>query len=191
MTERDHPKLAVLGPLPAGFVVWLVNDWGSVPRQVAGERDQDYPALGALAARHGLDLGAAVTRMSGRAVARVADALYPVFAAADCETASVLNELLAGLAPQPRLGPAPRGERWAVPAGQRLLGGCLLTLYQELARRGDGSRLGLCDGSRCTDVYLDLSPAGHRRFCSLGCQNRTRVAAFRARQPGRRAGSRA
>jgi hypothetical protein len=183
MTERDHPRMAVVGALPAGFVVGVVNEWGSVPRQVAGEQDEAYPEPAALAARHGLDLGAAVTRMSGRAVAGLADALYPVFAAPDGQAASALNELLAGLGPQPRLGPA--GERWAVPAGQRLLGGCLLTLYQELARRGDGSRLGLCGGSRCADVYLDLSPAGHRRFCSLACQNRTRVAAFRARRAGR------
>ena len=43
-------------------------------------------------------------------------------------------------------------------------------------------RLGTCAGTRCADAYADLSPAGHKRFCSLNGQNRNRVAAFRAKR---------
>ncbi|WP_374119541.1 CGNR zinc finger domain-containing protein [Streptomyces sp. RKAG290] len=42
--------------------------------------------------------------------------------------------------------------------------------------------MGTCAGERCVDVYIDQSPGGRRRFCSVTCQNRTRVAAFRSRR---------
>jgi hypothetical protein len=43
-------------------------------------------------------------------------------------------------------------------------------------------RLGVCTAPRCDRVYVDLSRNGTRRFCSAACQNRVKVAAFRARQ---------
>ncbi|WP_374215715.1 CGNR zinc finger domain-containing protein [Streptomyces drozdowiczii] len=43
-------------------------------------------------------------------------------------------------------------------------------------------RIGICTGDHCVDVYVDRSPGGRRRFCSVTCQNRTRVAAFRRRR---------
>jgi predicted RNA-binding Zn ribbon-like protein len=58
----------------------------------------------------------------------------------------------------------------------------VLTLYQQLIQWGDSRGLGTCAGTRCADAYADLSPTGHKRFCSLNCQNRNRVAAFRAKR---------
>lgn len=47
---------------------------------------------------------------------------------------------------------------------------------------GDGlSRLRRCEAERCELVFLDTTKPGTRRFCSTSCQNRTKVAAYRAR----------
>ncbi|MFI1676368.1 CGNR zinc finger domain-containing protein [Streptomyces sp. NPDC020607] len=44
------------------------------------------------------------------------------------------------------------------------------------------ARIGIRTGGHCADVYVDQSPGGRRRFCSVTCQNRARVAAFRSRR---------
>jgi len=44
------------------------------------------------------------------------------------------------------------------------------------------TRLGICDASPCTNVYVDTSPNASRRYCSDRCSSRANVAAFRARQ---------
>ncbi|MFI9509710.1 CGNR zinc finger domain-containing protein [Nocardia sp. NPDC052566] len=43
-------------------------------------------------------------------------------------------------------------------------------------------RIGVCSAANCDRVYLDTSRNGTRRFCSTACQNRSKTAAFRARQ---------
>jgi predicted RNA-binding Zn ribbon-like protein len=44
------------------------------------------------------------------------------------------------------------------------------------------TRLGVCDASGCTDVFVDTSPNQSRRYCSDRCSSRANVAAYRARQ---------
>ncbi len=44
-----------------------------------------------------------------------------------------------------------------------------------------GGRLGRCARDDCGIVYVDTSRGGRRRFCSLRCANRVRVADHRAR----------
>lgn len=44
-------------------------------------------------------------------------------------------------------------------------------------------RLGVCRADACDRVFVDTSRNGSRRFCSAACLNRTKVSAFRARQP--------
>jgi predicted RNA-binding Zn ribbon-like protein len=44
------------------------------------------------------------------------------------------------------------------------------------------TRLGVCDASPCTDVFVDTSPNRSRRYCSDRCSSRANVAAYRARQ---------
>ena len=44
------------------------------------------------------------------------------------------------------------------------------------------TRLGVCDASGCTHVFVDTSPNQSRRYCSDRCSSRANVAAFRARQ---------
>jgi len=44
------------------------------------------------------------------------------------------------------------------------------------------TRLGVCDASNCTNVFVDTSPNQSRRYCSDRCSSRANVAAYRARQ---------
>ena len=44
------------------------------------------------------------------------------------------------------------------------------------------TRLGVCDASPCTNVFVDTSPNQSRRYCSDRCSSRANVAAYRARQ---------
>ncbi|HET7385809.1 MAG TPA: CGNR zinc finger domain-containing protein [Nocardioidaceae bacterium] len=44
------------------------------------------------------------------------------------------------------------------------------------------TRLGVCDSSSCTHVFVDTSPNQSRRYCSDRCSSRANVAAYRARQ---------
>lgn len=57
---------------------------------------------------------------------------------------------------------------------------------------GDGAaqRLGTCARANCGRVYVDVSKNASRRFCSLTCQNRVKVATFRERAGKRRAARR-
>jgi predicted RNA-binding Zn ribbon-like protein len=44
------------------------------------------------------------------------------------------------------------------------------------------TRLGVCDATPCTHVFVDTSPNQSRRYCSDRCSSRANVAAYRARQ---------
>jgi predicted RNA-binding Zn ribbon-like protein len=44
------------------------------------------------------------------------------------------------------------------------------------------TRLGVCDASGCSHVFVDTSPNQSRRYCSDRCSSRANVAAYRARQ---------
>ncbi|TDD30039.1 CGNR zinc finger domain-containing protein [Kribbella turkmenica] len=46
---------------------------------------------------------------------------------------------------------------------------------------GDVHRLRRCEAARCEDLFLDATRNRSQRFCSTACQNRTKVAAHRAR----------
>jgi predicted RNA-binding Zn ribbon-like protein len=165
--------------LPLDQVVVLVNEWGTAPRLAAGEQNSPYPVLGALAE--------AVGDVGDEQLTAVADALYPIFAAAD-EDAVVrrLNEVLDQCEPHPRLARAGGvlGEAWLTDPPREILSAAALGLYRQLLEWGDARRLGTCTAANCVDVYVDSSSAGQRKFCSVQCQNRSRVAAFRARRSG-------
>ena len=45
----------------------------------------------------------------------------------------------------------------------------------------DVERLRQCEAARCDDLFLDTTRNHTQRFCSTACQNRTKVAAHRAR----------
>jgi predicted RNA-binding Zn ribbon-like protein len=123
--------------------------------------------------------------LTDRALSQVADRLHRVFAAADLgERVDLVARLLAETAVTPALDLADGhpGATWRVAdARLALLAAAALTLRHQLAAHGP-DRVGVCSGRRCADAFIDASPAGQRRFCSVTCQNRTRVAAWRQRQ---------
>jgi len=170
-------------------LVWLVNEWGSVPRAAAGEDQAPYPDTGLLAA---LLAGSGVRDcppevLANHALTQVADRLHPVFAAPDLsERVRLVTGLLAGTGVRPALDldDGRPGETWLVEdARQALPAAAALTLRHQLAGH-DPARVGVCTGRDCADAYIDVSPAGRRRFCSVTCQNRARVAAWRQRRSG-------
>jgi predicted RNA-binding Zn ribbon-like protein len=172
-------------PLPLPLLVDLVNGWGSVPRAQADARDR--PPIAAFTERHaGSEPG-----LTDAALDRVADRLYPVFAAGGAaERARLVSDLMTTTRIQPALGVA--GDRirprWLVPRQRdALLAAAAVTLHAQLVEH-EPERLGTCASTRCGDAFADASPGAHRRFCSVTCQNRERVAAFRRRKAGVSAG---
>lgn len=168
--------------MPLGAVVEVVNGWGTAPRAEAGEGGLPYPDRQQLADRLAVP---DVSAWTDRALIRVADQLYPVFAVADrAQRARLVTGLLERTAVRPalRADGARLHDAWLVrDRRQAMLAAAAVALRAHLAEHRD-TRLGVCSGRRCADVYVDTSPSGRRRFCSLTCQNRTRVAAFRSRR---------
>ncbi|MGH7609882.1 MAG: CGNR zinc finger domain-containing protein [Candidatus Dormibacteria bacterium] len=123
----------------------------------------------------------------------LADELRQVFAAAaerDPERAAgLVNRLLHRYQAAPQLA-RHDGEPWHLhfhsqgrEAGRAVARGamCATALAVVLGSPG-AARLGVCRSSGCDRVYVDGSRNGSRRFCSAGCMNRSKVAAFRARR---------
>jgi predicted RNA-binding Zn ribbon-like protein len=165
--------------MPVAMLVDLVNGWGTVPRAKAGARDR--PPIAAFAERH----GAADAGLTDAALERVADRLYPVFAAGGAaERARLVTELMTSCGIQPALGVA--GDRiraeWLVPHRRdAIFAAAAVALHDQLVEH-EPERLGTCASTSCGDAFADASPGAHRRFCSVTCQNRERVAAFRRRR---------
>jgi hypothetical protein len=165
-------------PMPPDLLVWLVNEWGAAPRAAAGEEATPYPDPAPLGAAGVVDLTA------------VADRLHRTFAATHTtERVRLLATLLADTGVRPDLTLADDGPRetWHVDDPKdALLAAAALTLRHQLGGH-DPARVGVCAGQpslgqHCADAYIDASPAGQRRFCSVTCQNRARVAAWRHRK---------
>jgi hypothetical protein len=140
-------------------VVRLVNEWGTLPRRFDGRGDTPAePELTTLA-----------------------DALHPIFAGDD--PAARVTALLEETGVRPVLAPAEPAEftaAWVVDdPGHATRAAAALALRAQLAEHP--GRIGTCADRQCADVYVDLSPAGRRRFCCLTCQNRARAEAFRKR----------
>ena len=170
-------RMADVWPAPLALVVDMVNGWSGVVRRESGQDSDPYPDLVAVYRAHGWE-GATTT--DDRMVA-VADRIHQVFAAATAdERRTALNQAIAALAPTPQV--TPDGAVWSGIGAQHQLEAALLFALVEHARTDpDLMRLGACAADRCVDAYVDATRATTRRFCSLTCQNRARVAAFRRR----------
>ncbi|MFJ6720333.1 MULTISPECIES: CGNR zinc finger domain-containing protein [unclassified Streptomyces] len=100
--------------------------------------------------------------------------------------ARAVNALLRDTAARPRLDRA-AGGGWQVhfhgPDDSFAAGcgaGCATALALAVGG-GLAGRLGVCRADRCDRVYVDTSRNAARQYCSTACQNRTKAAAFRAR----------
>jgi hypothetical protein len=143
--------------MPLHELVELVNEWGTLPREFDG--------------RSGAPAGHELTTL--------ADELHPIFAADDGRAARV-TALLRQTEVRPILADD-LSQAWLVDdPRQATRAAAALALREQLAEHP--GRIGVCADRQCADVYVDLSPAGRRRFCCLTCQNRARAEAFRKRR---------
>ncbi|MFI0723293.1 CGNR zinc finger domain-containing protein [Streptomyces sp. NPDC021224] len=134
-----------------------------------------------------------VTQTEADELAGTAQRLREVFEAAGGgrldDAAETLNALLLARGARPQLDRDPdrgwqlhfhgRDDSLAVGWGAGCATGLAVLLGGGLA-----GRLGVCAATACDRVYVDTSRNSARQFCSTACQNRTKAAAFRARQTG-------
>ena len=174
-------------PMPLATLVDLVNGWGTTPRLEAGEQDLPYPPRERLAAQLGVP--ASAEPRSDRAVAAIADRLHPVFASADLgERAALVTELLraSGVRPTVATDGGHVRDGWSVDRRRDAVLAAAAVALRTVIAHESLDRLGTCAGRRCADVYVDASPGRKRSYCSVTCQNRARVAAFRRRRSAAR-----
>jgi predicted RNA-binding Zn ribbon-like protein len=155
--------------MPLDELVGLVNEWGTQPRRLGGRGDAPTdPELTTLA-----------------------DDLHSIFAAGTAaaenqvarDRAARVTDLLESTGVRPVLVTGDTGElvqAWLVDdPGQATRAAAALALREQLAAHPD--RTGVCADRQCADVWVDVSPAGRRRFCCLTSQNRARAESFRQR----------
>ena len=171
----------------------LVNELDST------ERDAPLPAREAVAAL------SRILAVDPPSVAQLTQAQVPAFVALarrirtvfanmherDVDSAATtLNELLAAHPAHPHL--AKERGAWRLhhhphdaPLVPMWTAICAAALA-EMIGDGEAQRLGTCERPDCGRVYVDVSKNASRRFCSLTCQNRVKVAMFRERAGKRR-----
>ncbi len=132
-----------------------------------------------------------VTRVEAEALVETATSLREVFDLVDrgstAKAARTVNTLLLRYGTRPRLDPAGNGtvqlhfhgsdDSLAIGWSAGCAAALAIVLGSDLA-----GRLGVCEAPACDRVYVDSSRNEGRRFCSTGCQNRVKAAAFRARR---------
>lgn len=166
--------------MPLTTLVELVNGWGTEPRR-AGARS-GVPALTDFVHRAGVPHSVA-GGMTDAALQDFAETIFPIFAADPPDRVTGVAGLLSTVSVRPDVA-VEKGRvlaTWTVARRQALLGAAALALRAQLVEH-DPARLGICVDGGCADVYIDTSPGAHRRFCSVTCQSRARVARFRRRQ---------
>lgn len=175
-----------------GPVTWaedLVNTYNIVRET---EKMPDVAALAELLVSHGIRLSGVPTRRELEAARALRPTLREVFVAADANDESsavaLLNRVLADHRALPHYtshddepwhlhvaDPAASPvDQYAVNAAMGLLG---------VITTAGLSRLHVCVGNRCAEVFVDISRNQSRRYCSPQiCGNRASAAAHRARQ---------
>lgn len=132
-----------------------------------------------------------VVERDATALRRFQKELRPVFEASnESDEESVVDQLNALLAKHP-VTPYIAGHepgKWHMHVADRsssvaelLIAESLMGLSTLVCDLGP-TRLGVCDASPCTNVFVDTSPNQSRRYCSDRCSSRANVAAYRARQ---------
>jgi predicted RNA-binding Zn ribbon-like protein len=164
--------------MPLDALVELVNGWGAEPRR-AGARSE-MPPLGDHVHRAGVPASVA-DNLTDTALIRFADTIFAVFTSmGTAARVAAVSGLLTSIDVRPDLALTDGEVRrtWWVNAHDALLAAALLALRAQLCDEDPG-RLGVCVDGGCADIYIDVSPAGRRRFCSVTCQNRARAAKYR------------
>jgi predicted RNA-binding Zn ribbon-like protein len=175
---------APVARLPVPALVFLVNEWGTEPRRVAGETDQPYPSTEFVELLE--DLPERYSLPPDNVLQQVADELHRVFAAGSpAERADTLTRLVNTDRFQVHLRSQGSKVTVAIGAGSNgrdaLLATALDTLTHHVAARGAES-LGICGAESCVDVLVESGTGRPRRYCSTQCSGRARVALHRRRR---------
>ncbi len=166
--------------MPLDTLVDLVNGWGVEPRR-AGARS-DVPPLAGHVDRAGVPASVA-DALTDAELIQFAETVFGIFTAdGTAARVAAVSGLLSGIDVRPDLLLEDGEVRptWWADAEDALLAAALLALRAQLSEVDPG-RLGVCVDGGCADIYIDVSPAGQRRFCSVTCQNRARAAKYRRR----------
>jgi predicted RNA-binding Zn ribbon-like protein len=132
-----------------------------------------------------------VTAAEADRLAAIAAELYGAVAAhsaGDVDTAAErINEMIHRYDGRPTLlrhGAGPWHLHFHGPQASYVdaVGGGQATALAFVFGSEQSNRLGICSAPECDRVYLDDSRNATRRFCCTTCQNRVKVAAFRARR---------
>jgi predicted RNA-binding Zn ribbon-like protein len=158
---------------PADFAVWL-HEAGLVPAGSGGGRSPVLEAVdeetlaGALALREAIDAAVAATVAAGRVPVKAVRCVNEWIAAGP-ERPALRIEGGVPVLRAPRAGRTPRGALALIAADAA-----------ELLGTGLRERLRVCPGPGCHGRFLDDSPVGRRRWCSMAvCGNRSKAAAYR------------
>ncbi len=159
---------------PADFAVWL-HEAGLVPAgsggggsPVLGEAVDEETFAGALALREAIDAAVAASVAVGRVPVKAVRCVNE-WIAAEPERTALRIEAGVPVLRAPRAGRTPRGALALIAADAA-----------ELLGTGLRERLRVCPGPGCRGRFLDDSPAGRRRWCSMAvCGNRSKAAAYR------------
>jgi len=126
---------------------------------------------------------------------RFSGGLRQVFEASSAGTEDLVVERLNSLLGKHAITPYIAGhdaQSWHLHVGNRsssvaqlLIAEALLGLAVVVCDIG-ALRLGVCQATGCTDVFVDTSPNRSRRYCSDRCSSRANVAAYRARRRAER-----
>ena len=133
----------------------------------------------------------AIAQVQAVYLAQTAQRMRRVFEAVSAgrvdDAAAALNALLLSAGARPQLDRV-AGEPWQLhfhgtddSLAVGWSAGCATALALAIGSDFAG-RLGVCRATHCDRVYVDSSRNAARQFCSTACQNRTKAAAFRARQ---------
>jgi hypothetical protein len=160
----------------AGTAVALVN------AVTTGGGAADAELAGLLAAHRYLVDG--LTPGDAQRLRDWAHRLRPLFGAA--EVVPLINGLLAQVPLQPHVsdhGLGPHLHYGEPGAGlvDRVRANTAFGLALVVCEHG-AERLGRCEAAGCERVHADVQRGPRRRYCSRTCQNRSAVAAFRARR---------
>lgn len=169
-------------PADIGWVIEFTNEYSHPTREAADEDGKSYPDVAILGQAPSM-----ATRIPTDELTSLADEVFEVFAAdSGADRVKTLDALLAKARPTPHLelDNSSHLVSWEVSDPMLAVQGAVALALVELLVGEDesSSPLGICQAKRCTDVFVDRSHAGSRRFCSTTCQTRTKVAAFRARR---------
>jgi hypothetical protein len=164
--------------VPLGWLIEIINEYGTRPRSVAGESDDPYPDPS-----HARP--PSIPQLSVKELIGLADQLWPIFGA---DTLTERTAALDALLTTARLTPSITDEaqlQWRTnhTAAAKLVAAGSATALLTVVHSDGWHRLGVCAGTDCVDVHLDRYRRP-RRYCSTTCLNRARIRAYRARQHG-------